>query len=358
MRVHKAALQNSFTGYNGRTTHHSNCKILHQYNKLLIFMTDEYFPAREVTVDADRAGQRLDNFLFNQFKSLPKTRIYKMLRKGEVRVNGGRIRQTYRIQAGDRVRLPPVRMAASAGPQASKVPQSLVDSVSRSIVYEDDELIVLNKPSGIAVHAGSGLKYGVIEALRASRSTADFLELVHRLDRPTSGLLLVAKQRDALLALHELLKSGGMSKTYLALVAGRWKGGGRRITQSLSRDGERGRVRQTRADAQGKEAISRFTPLEVFDDASLMQVRIDTGRTHQIRVHGAEAGHPVLGDDRYGDFEANRRWKKRGLRRLFLHASEVAFTLPSGTRRFKALLPGDLQRLLDSLGTDRNLSRN
>ncbi|MGV6816574.1 MAG: RluA family pseudouridine synthase [Thiotrichales bacterium] len=318
-------------------------------------MADEYYPAREVTIEADRAGQRLDNFLFNQFKALPKTRIYKMLRKGEVRVNGGRIRQTYRIQAGDRVRLPPVRIPGPKDTGASSIPPGVLRAVEASILYEDDELLVLNKPSGIAVHAGSGLNHGVIEALRELRPTADFLELVHRLDRPTSGLLLVAKQRTSLLALHKLLKNGGVKKTYLALVSGRWKGGGRRITQNLARTGGKGQIRQTRTDQAGKEAISRFTPKALYEDASLMQVRIDTGRTHQIRVHGAESGHPVLGDDRYGDFDANRRWRKRGLRRLFLHASEVEFTLPSGTRRFQAPLPDDLQTLLESLsGPEEN----
>lgn len=338
------------TSYNGRKLHHSNCKILHQYSKLLIFMVDEYFPAREVTVGEDRAGQRLDNFLFNQFKTLPKTRIYKMLRKGEVRINGGRTRQTYRIQVGDRVRLPPVRLSSSpANGPGSAVPRSLVERVAASIIHEDGELLVLNKPSGIAVHAGSGVDFGVIEALRELRPNAEFLELVHRLDRPTSGILLIAKQRSTLLALHEQLKGTGMQKTYLALLAGQWKGGGRRITQSLSREGGPGKVRQTRADADGKDAVSRFTPLEILAEASLMQVRIDTGRTHQIRVHSAEAGYPVLGDDRYGNFDLNKRWKKLGLKRMFLHAHQIEFSLPSGPRRFEAALPDDLEKLLTQL---------
>ncbi len=314
-------------------------------------MVDEYYPAREVVVAAERAGQRLDNFLFQQFKFLPKTRIYKMLRKGEVRINGGRAKQTYRIQPGDRVRLPPVRREGASSATRSEVPVALQQRIAQQILYEDARLMVIDKPPGIAVHAGSGVSAGVIEALRALRPNADFIELIHRLDRPTSGCLLVALERALLLEVQALLREGGIQKTYLALLAGRWKGGGRRIEQALSRRGAKGQVRQTHGDPEGKHAVSRFTPIRRYADATLMQVRIDTGRTHQIRVHAAEQGQPVLGDTRYGDFALNRQFSKRGLKRLFLHAQQLDFSLPSSGQRyqFEAPLPEDLQAVLQQL---------
>ena len=312
-------------------------------------MSEEYHPAKKVSVSTEQAGQRLDNYLFARFRRLPKTRIYKMLRKGEVRVNGGRAKQSYRIQAGDEVRLPPVRLPAiSDGPVISGRDMR---AVSAAVIFENNDFLVLDKPSGLAVHSGSGIDYGVIEVLRKLRPGAPFLELVHRLDRSTSGCLLIALNRKTLVALHEQWKSGGVRKQYLALVAGRWQGGERRVDLSLQRVGAQGRVRHTDVSDEGKRAVSHFKPLEVHEKASLMQVTIDTGRTHQIRVHAAELGYPLLGDDRYGDFRLNREWRKRGLKRLFLHAQQLQFCLPGLDKdyRFNAPLSEELQQLLEHI---------
>lgn len=313
-------------------------------------MTDDYRPAQRLTVTAGQAGQRLDNFLFARFRQLPKSRIYRMLRKGEVRVNGGRVRQSYRIEAGDELRLPPVRLPADDGGELriSGRDQQVMGS---AMLYEDEDLLVVNKPAGLAVHSGSGIDYGVIEILRTLRPDERFLELVHRLDRSTSGCLLLARNRQALVALHELWRSGDVSKRYLALVAGQWRGGRRQVDLPLARSGRQGQIRQTQVSDDGKRALSHFEPLTVFDDATLMAVTIDTGRTHQIRVHAAELGYPLLGDDRYGDFRRNREWKKRGLKRLFLHAQTLEFRMPqaSSPHRFEAPLGDDLKQVLESL---------
>lgn len=311
-------------------------------------MSDEYHPARRLTVSAGQAGQRLDNFLFARFRQLPKTRIYRMLRKGEVRVNGGRARQSYRIRAGDELRLPPVRLPAAPADGARIAGRDL-KAIADAVLHEDENLLVLDKPAGLAVHAGSGVDYGVIEVLRRLRPDDAFLELAHRLDRGTSGCLLLARNRRTLMALHDLWRGGGVAKRYLTLVAGRWRGGVRQVDLPLARSGEAGRQRHTRVEQTGKTAVSRFEPLEYFDDATLMQVDIETGRTHQIRVHAAELGHPLLGDDRYGDFSLNRQWKKRGLKRMFLHARRLAFRLDGQPRQFEAPLPEALDSVLEAL---------
>lgn len=305
---------------------------------------------QKVEIDAARAGQRLDNFLFARFRRLPKSRIYKMLRKGEVRVNGGRSKQGYRIQSGDVVRLPPVRLDCRPSEGPTTAPAAQLDKLARSMVHEDENFLVIAKPSGLAVHAGSGLRFGVIEMLRQIRPDAPFLELVHRLDRDTSGCLLIAKNRLALTTVNEIFKTGEMTKYYQALVAGRWQGGKRRIDQALTRQGAHRKVRHTVADTQGKRAVSEFTPLDRFGDATLMNIRIFTGRTHQIRVHAAELGYPLLGDKKYGNFELNRWWEKnKGLKRLFLHAAELSFEWPPSGQilRFSAPLPPELQQVIE-----------
>ena len=273
-----------------------------------------------------------------------------MLRKGEVRVNGGRSKQSYRIQSGDIIRLPPVRLDGQAQEGPVKASQAQQDKIARSIIHEDDDFLVLCKPSGLAVHAGSGLRFGVIEILRQIRPDAPFLELVHRLDRDTSGCLLIAKHRTALTTVNDILKTGKMTKYYQALVAGQWQGGKRRVDQALARQGVHRQIRHTVADDAGKQAVSEFTPLHRFADATLMKIRIFTGRTHQIRVHAAGMGHPLIGDKKYGDFELNRRWEKQhGLKRLFLHAAELSFEWPlSGqTLHFSAPLPAELQQVIE-----------
>ncbi len=311
--------------------------------------SEQYHPAQKLKVTQEQAGQRLDNFLFARFRQLPRARIYRMLRKGEVRVNGGRTRQSYRIRPGDELRLPPVRLPAAG--EAVPIAGRDLRAVAGAVLHEDADLLVLDKPAGLAVHAGSGVDYGVIEVLRELRPAEPFLELAHRLDRGTSGCLLLARNRRTLMALHESWRRGGVRKQYLALVAGRWRGGRRRVDLPLERVGAEGAQRRTRVDADGKRARSLFEPVERFDVATLMRVTIDTGRTHQIRVHAAELGYPLLGDDHYGDFALNRRWRKRGLKRLALHAWRLAFTLPGEhePRAFEAPLPPDLTTVVEAL---------
>jgi 23S rRNA pseudouridine955/2504/2580 synthase len=303
-----------------------------------------------VQISDDAAGQRLDNFLLARLKGVPKSHVYRLLRKGEVRVNKGRAKPEYRLEAGDVVRLPPVRR-----PEPGTTPprgRAAGVRLETQILHEDDRLIVLDKPSGIAVHGGSGLSHGVIEALRAARPDAPYLELVHRLDRETSGCLLIAKRRSMLRALHELLRAGRVEKRYLALVKGRWELGQVRLEDRL-RKSIRGGERVVTVDEGGKTAASIFRPVEIGSAASLLEVRIMTGRTHQIRVQAAEAGHPLAGDERYGDREYNRKMKALGLDRLFLHAASVGWEDPvSGEWRvFSAPLPEDLREVLSRLET-------
>ena len=304
---------------------------------------------RHVEVDRQDVGQRLDNFLSRHLKGVPRSRIYKMLRKGEVRVNRKRVRADYRIEAGDMVRLPPVHQPAPGEP--ASIPAGVGEQIERAVVYEDESLLVVDKPSGLAVHGGSGLAFGLIEALRQQRPHQPFLELGHRLDRETSGCLVIAKTRPALNAFHEALREGRVEKHYLALVAGRWRGGARVIDESLARSGRRGEERLVQVDEEGKASLSRFEPVTRFADMTLMDVRIDTGRTHQIRVHAAHLGYPLAGDDKYGDFELNRELKKLGLKRLFLHSAHLRFRMPGSGQKYDlyAPLPEELQRVLERL---------
>jgi 23S rRNA pseudouridine955/2504/2580 synthase len=307
---------------------------------------------REVRIGEHQAGQRIDNFLITQLKGVPKTHIYRILRKGEVRVNKGRIKPDYRLQEGDVVRVPPVRTGET--PPPARPGSRVLERIAESIIFEDDALLIINKPAGIAVHGGSGLSYGIIEALRALRPQAPFLELGHRLDRDTSGCLVVAKKRSALRAFQALLRSNGMEKHYLALAKGRWGGGTRRVSASLRKNVLSSGERIVRVDPEGKPALSIFEPLTIYGDASLMRVTLITGRTHQVRVHAAHAGHPLAGDDKYGDAEFNRRMGALGLKRLFLHASAIQFTLPMERPReiaISAPLPPELTAVLDKLET-------
>jgi 23S rRNA pseudouridine955/2504/2580 synthase len=302
---------------------------------------------RHVEVDAARAGQRLDNYLLGQLKGVPKSRVYRLLRRGEVRVNGGRAGPEYRVRAGDRIRLPPVRLAPAPPPADA----SGYEWLGRRILHEDEDLIVLDKPAGLAVHGGSGVALGAIEALRRLRPDAGKLELVHRLDRGTSGCLLVAKRRPALLALHAMLREGRIEKRYLALVRGRWRGGARWISAALARDRVRAGERLVGVSETGRGAASRFTPKRVYGPATLMEILLVTGRTHQARVHAAHAGHPIAGDDKYGDRDFNRELRRLGLKRLFLHAERLRFPHPTGGARIEvtAPLPKDLQDVLERL---------
>jgi len=301
-----------------------------------------------IEIMADQAGQRIDNFLLTKLKGAPKSLIYRIMRKGEVRVNKGRIKPTYRLQAGDIVRIPPVRLDES---QPKKPGEQALQRVEQAIIYEDPRLLILNKPSGMAVHGGSGLSYGLIEALRALRPDAHYLELVHRLDRETSGCLIIAKKRSALRLLHELLRNNQIDKQYLTLVKGDWGGGDRTIEAPLRKNTLRSGERMVIVSDDGKPARSLFRPLCNNDQASLMQVKLYTGRTHQIRVHAVHSGYPIAGDEKYGDAEFNTEMQKLGLKRLFLHAVRLTFTMPDDGQRVSvtAPLPSELTNVLNKL---------
>ena len=310
-----------------------------------------------VDISAEEAGQRIDNFLHRYLKGVPKSRIYRLLRKGEVRVNKGRAKPEYRIQRGDQVRIPPLRMATSADPgPAAKRAGRLLDAV----LYEDERLLVLNKPAGMAVHGGSGLSFGVIEALRALRPEAPYLELVHRLDRDTSGCLLVAKRRSELRTLHELLRNGQVEKRYLLLVQGEWLQGQHEVKAALKKNLLRGGERLVQIDPDGKEARTCFRLLESYPGASLLEAELKTGRTHQIRVHAAYTGHPLAGDEKYGDSDFNRQMRALGLRRLFLHAHYVAFTDTDRQRSVAVSAPmsTDLRNVIQQLEVRPDTGQN
>lgn len=307
---------------------------------------------QQVTVDSGHAGQRLDNFLLGLLKGVPRTHVYRLLRKGEVRVNKGRAKPDYRLEEGDVVRIPPVRRGESAGREvaARAVAGGKFDWLEERILFEDEYLLVLDKPAGLAVHGGTGVSVGLIEALRQLRPQNPFLELAHRLDRETSGCLIVAKSRPALLRLHELLRDGGLDKYYLALVAGPWRGGTRTVEAALEKQRPGGQ-RHVAVDEEGKESASRFRPTEKFSDSTLVEIHLLTGRMHQARVHAAHIEHPIAGDDKYGDRAFNQTMKRAGLGRLFLHAARLEFRHPFGGRRMRiaASLPPELERVLAKL---------
>lgn len=299
-------------------------------------------------MEAELAGQRLDNFLLGALKGVPRSHVYRLIRSGQVRVNSGRASPGYRLQAGDRVRVPPVATRA-----APVLPQgATLDWLAQRIVFEDARLLVVDKPAGLAVHGGGAVSLGCIEALRLLRPQAKGLELAHRLDRATSGCLLVAKRRSALRALHALLRAGAVEKRYLALVKGRWRPEVTAVDVPLSKRQGDGEAR-VRVDTAGKAARSSFRLLEHFGRvASLVEVSIATGRTHQIRVHAAHLGHPVAGDERYGDPEFNALLRQRhGLNRMFLHAHAIAFVWPDTGEEFSVSvpLPAELRAVLSSL---------
>ncbi|QIL78671.1 RluA family pseudouridine synthase [Diaphorobacter sp. HDW4A] len=311
---------------------------------------------RIIEVDAEFAGQRLDNFLIRELKGVPKTHVYRIIRSGEVRVNKGRASADTRIEAGDQVRLPPVRISEKVAEKAERPapPREF------PVLLEDDHLLAIDKPAGIAVHGGSGVSFGVIEQLRQARVGAKFLELVHRLDRETSGILLVAKRRSALVALQDQFRERETGKTYLALVTGAWPAKLKVIDTPLHKylqeDGER-RVRTTtKDDPDGMRSITlvkvRSTypprPMQGLPAMTLLEVTIKTGRTHQIRVHLSSQGHPIAGDDKYGDFDLNKRLQKQGLKRMFLHAWRLQFNHPATSERceLRTELPPELADFL------------
>jgi len=304
-----------------------------------------------VAVDTDEADRRLDNFLLSRLKGVPRSRIYRMIRAGEVRVNKGRAKPDYRLAAGDMVRIPPVRLGVR--PTGGGADGANFEWIEERIVYEDRDLLVLNKPSGLAVHGGSGISSGAIEMLRMARhdeNERNRLELVHRLDRDTSGCLLIAKRRASLRSLHEQFRAGQVRKRYLALLLGAWSGGGRTVDAPLATSHRRGGERHVRVDAAGKSARTKFIPEKYFADSVLATVEIDTGRTHQIRVHAAHIDHPVAGDVRYGP-EEDPVAHRCQLTRLFLHAAELSFKSPRDGRiiRIESRLDEELNSVLERL---------
>ena len=292
-----------------------------------------------IEVAEEEAGQRIDNYLLARLKGVPKSHIYRVLRSGEVRVNSGRVDASRRVEAGDRIRIPPMRVAEKA--ESAPAPHFKLP-----VLFEDEAFLAIDKPSGIAVHGGSGVAHGVIESLRSMRPDARFLELVHRLDRDTSGVLLVAKRRPALTALHEAMRARAMDKRYLAGVAGRFRNEMQRVRAALAKRSLADGGKHVSVSDAGQEAETVFRRLERGSEFTLLEAELLTGRTHQIRVHLAHLKHPVLGDDKYGDFELNKRLRKEGLKRMFLHARALAFAHPiSGAPvRIESPLPEDLAR--------------
>lgn len=302
-----------------------------------------------VVVDEESAGQRLDNFLIRELKGVPKTHVYRIIRSGEVRINKGRAGADTRVAAGDVVRLPPLRISAKVEEKLAKP----APAREFPILFEDEHLVAVDKPAGVAVHGGSGVSFGVIEQLRQARPAARFLELVHRLDRETSGILLVAKRRSALNRLQDQFRERETGKTYLALANGDWPANRKVIDLPLHKyllaDGERRVKVVAKDDPDGMRSVTLVKIAEQLPGFALLEVTIKTGRTHQIRVHLASQGHPIAGDDKYGDFELNRQLQKQGLKRMFLHAWRLQFNHPASNERIELIapLPADLQKFLD-----------
>lgn len=303
-----------------------------------------------LVIDEEEQGQRLDNFLIRRCKGVPKSHLYRILRSGEVRVNSRRVDATYRLVAGDTVRLPPIRLAARPEVEAEEVAKQRVDL---PIVFEDEALLVIDKPEGVAVHGGSGVSFDVIEALRRQRPQAKFLELAHRLDRETSGILLVGKKRLALTALHDMFREhgAGADKRYLVLVRGRWMNATQHVRQPLHKYLTDAGERRVSIDPQGKAAHTVFRLLARWPSASLLEAQLKTGRTHQIRVHLAHLGFPILGDEKYGDFALNKALRKDGLKRMALHAWRLACRHPltAAPLEFRAPLPAGLKSYVHAL---------
>ena len=308
-----------------------------------------------LTAAIDSIDQRLDNYLLSRLKGLPKSRLYRIIRKGEVRVNKKRVKPDYRLQEGDIIRVPPLKLSRLTEKKPPN--EKLASLLEKAIIFEDKNFLAINKPSGLAVHGGSGIQLGVIETLRAIRPQQKHLELVHRLDRDTSGCLLIAKKSSVLKELHELLRSGAIKKIYLALVVGHWPKSLQKIDVPLYKNQLQSGERIVQVNQAGKICLTEFRPIDYFSDTTLVEAMPITGRTHQIRVHAQYAKHPVIGDEKYGDKLANKRLKALGCRRLFLHASQLNFILASTKQTFalKAELPYELRCLLKQLGNCNSL---
>jgi len=312
--------------------------------------------AASLTVDEASDGQRIDNFLAKMLKGVPKSHIYRILRSGEVRVNKGRIDASHKLALGDIVRVPPIRVAAVEKEVANTPATSILE---KTVIFEDDALLVIDKPAGFAVHGGSGVSRGVIEQLRLERPKAKFLELVHRLDRETSGVLMLAKKRAALVALHEAIRNNQTDKRYVMLVAGDWTEKKKRVKLDLQKyvlpNGERrvNVVTDISKDKYGEAQVSEtiFYLKQNFPGFSLLEAQLVTGRTHQLRVQLAHLGFPIAGDDKYGDFALNKSLAKKGLKRMFLHSAETNLRHPVSGEKLKLIapLPAELQKFIEKL---------
>lgn len=300
----------------------------------------------QVEITEEHHDQRLDNFLITRLKGVPKSRIYRIVRKGEVRVNKGRVEVSYRLVTGDIVRIPPIRLAERS--EEVFVPNNLKEALEHSVLYEDDAFLIVNKPAGFAVHGGSGVSSGIIEGLRLLRPEAHFLELVHRLDKDTSGCLVIAKKRSALRAFHAIFRDNQIQKTYVALLSGQWKKQKLVVNAPLLKNIAKGGERMVMVSSAGKEALTTFTRLTCFEQATLVEAAPKTGRTHQIRVHALHIGHPIIGDERYGRDDINLVFKQKGYKRMFLHAKTLHFLHPTTgvTLKINAPLPPQLEILL------------
>lgn len=303
---------------------------------------------QHLTVTEDYSGQRLDNFLISRLKGLPKSRLYRIIRKGELRINKKRVKPDYRLREGDIIRVPPLSLTHP--PTKKKIlNEKQAKLLEKTIIFEDKHLLAINKPSGMAVHGGSGITLGVIEAFRLLRPQLKFLELAHRLDRETSGCLLMAKKRSTLKELHELLHSGDIKKTYTALVAGHWPQSLLNVEAPLCKNQLQSGERMVRVQSEGKRSLTKFFTQHYYSDSTLVTAMPITGRTHQIRVHAQFVNHPIIGDEKYGNKEINKKMRQLGCNRLFLHARELVFTLPSQgkTLTLQAKLPENLDRFLN-----------
>ena len=306
----------------------------------------DFSSVRTVEVGPERDGQRLDNALATLLKGVPKTHIYRLLRTGQVRVNGKRAKPDTRLVAGDQVRIPPVRMAERAEPGTP--PAAMLEEIRRAVIFEDKDFLAIDKPAGIASHGGSGITFGAVELLRAARPQ-DHLELAHRLDRDTSGVLVFARSRRGLTGVQGLIRSGETKKQYLCLMIGRLRRAKFDVNAPLRKSVLSGGERMVRVDEDGKPALTFFREIEHYADCSLVEATLATGRTHQIRVHAAHAGYPLAGDPKYGDREANKHFAKLGLKRMFLHAARFEFELGEQAYSFSAPLPDDLRSVVDRL---------
>ena len=313
-----------------------------------------HIAAREVSISPDHVGQRVDNFLINILKKVPRSHVYQLLRSGQVRVNKGRKKPNYRLQVNDVVRIPPVRQVETGSITGEKLSRTLLGKLQQAVIYQDSDLLIINKPSGMAVHGGSGLSFGVIEGLRELMPNQRYLELVHRLDRETSGCLMIAKKRSVLRVLHEHLRGDGIDKQYVALMLGESKRGKKIVDQPLKKNILRSGERIVRIADDGKASRTTFQVVEQFTNSTFYAIKPHTGRTHQIRVHAEYLGQPIAGDPKYGDASFNEDMKTLGLNRLFLHAKSLSFTLPGWNQplTIESKMEEKLVKLLDRLRHD------